>query len=496
MTKKISSLFAFMLLWLCSFAYAADQASAFISAQIASHPNKTGVYVLDKGEDALIARAWLADYAKQTIEVQYFIWSADNIGILASEALLRAADRGVKVRVIVDDLLIKAPDQTLLALAMHPNIDIRIYNPLHSVGVPFYKRALNVITDFRGVNQRMHDKTFIIDGEIAITGGRNMAAEYFDYNHAYNFRDRDVLLLGKDVALIESSFNRFWKSPLSIQVENLVDGIGVFKKNVRVEDNQIKQIYRSLHDYAQSQTNFSPYLRTLISNVPSAFNAISKQVTWTDITVISDLPGKNTHAGLEGGGQSTLALVKLVNDAQQQIIIQSPYLVMSAAAISLFQSAIDRGIKVQINTNSLAATDNIQAFSGYRNQRHQLLKMGINIYEYKPNPSIKKSLIAASVLAQKRFPTFAIHAKTMVIDSDTVFIGTFNFDPRSENLNTEIGVVIHNADLAKTVENAIKTDMLPENSWNTATENPDQYVSFAKRSKVRFLQILPIKALL
>ena len=496
MTKKISSLFAFMLLWLCSFAYAADQASAFISAQIASHPNKTGVYVLDKGEDALIARAWLADYAKQTIEVQYFIWSEDNIGTLASEALLRAADRGVKVRVIVDDLLINAPDQTLLALALHPNIDIRIYNPVHSVGVPFYKRALNVITDFRGVNQRMHDKTFIVDGEIALTGGRKMATEYFDYNHAYNFRDRDVLLLGKDVALIKSSFNRFWKSPLSIQVENLVDGIRLFHKNVQVEDNQIKQIYRSLHDYAQSQTNFSPYLRTLISNVPSAFNAISKQVTWTDITVISDLPGKNTHAGLKGGGQSTLALVKLVNDAQQQIIIQSPYLVMSAAAISLFQSAIDRGIKVQINTNSLAATDNIQVFSGYRNQRHQLLKMGINIYEYKPNPSIKKSLIAASVLTQKRFPTFAIHAKTMVIDTETVFIGTFNFDPRAENLNTEIGVVIHNADLAKTVENAIKTDMLPENSWNTATENPDQYVSFAKRSKVRFLQILPIKALL
>ena len=503
MSKKISRLSCVFLLWLwlytfaCSFAYATDQAGAFITAQIALHPNKTGVYILDKGEDALIARAWLADYAKQTIEVQYFIWSADNIGILASEALLRAADRGVKVRVIVDDLLIKAPDQTLLALAMHPNIDIRIYNPVHSVGVPFYKRALNVITDFRGVNQRMHDKTFIIDGEIAITGGRNMAAEYFDYNHAYNFRDRDVLLLGKDVALIESSFNRFWKSPLSIQVENLVDGIGVFQKNVQVEDDQVKQIYQSLNDYAQLKSNFSEHLRGMISNIPNAFNAISKQVIWTDVTIISDIPGKNNaHAGLEGGGQSTLALVKLVNDAQRQIIIQSPYLVMSVAAISLFQSAIDRGVKVQINTNSLAATDNIQAFSGYRNQRNQLLKMGINIYEYKPNPSIKKRLIAASVLAQKRSPTFAIHAKTMVIDSDTVFIGTFNLDPRSENLNTEIGVVIHNPDLAKSVENAIKIDMLPENSWNTATDNPDQYVSFAKRSKVRFLQMLPIKALL
>ena len=500
MTKKISRLTFVVSLWLCcfacSFVFAADQASAFITAQIASHPNKTGVYVLDKGEDALIARAWLADYAKQTIEVQYFIWSDDNIGTLASEALLRAADRGVKVRVIVDDLLIKAPDQTLLALALHPNIDIKIYNPQHSVGVPFHKKLLNIVTDFRGVNQRMHDKTFIVDGAIAITGGRNMATEYFDYNHSYNFRDRDVLLLGKDVALIESSFNRFWKSPLSAKVENLYDGIGIFQKNVQVEDTQVKQIYQSLHDYAQSQTNFSAHLRNMISHIPNVFNGISKQVIWTNVTVISDLPGKNTTTGLDGGGQSTLALVKLVNEAQKQIIIQSPYLVMSDNAITLFQSAIKRGVKVQINTNSLAATDNIQAFSGYRNQREQLLKMGVSIYEYKPSPLIKKQLIAASILAEKRSPKFAIHAKTMVIDSETVFIGTFNFDPRSENLNTEIGVVIHNPDLAKSVENAIKTDMLPDNSWNAATDNPDQYVSLGKRSKVRFLQMLPLKALL
>ncbi len=234
----------------------------------------------------------------------------------------------------------------------------------------------------------------------------------------------------------------------------------------------------------------------MISNIPNTFNAISKQIIWTEVSVISDLPGKNTVAGLDGGGQSTLALVKLVNEAQKQIIIQSPYLVMSDKAVSLFQSAIKRGVKVYINTNSLAATDNIQAFSGYRNQREQLLKMGVRIYEYKPNPLIKKQLIAASVLAEKRSPKFAIHAKTMVIDSETVFIGTFNFDPRSENLNTEIGVVIHNSVLANSVENAIKTDMLPENSWNAANDNPDQYVSLTKRSKVRFLQMLPLKALL
>ncbi|MFZ2162899.1 MAG: phospholipase D-like domain-containing protein [Sideroxyarcus sp.] len=142
----------------------ADEAMTLIDKQIEAHPGESGVYVLDTGEEALLARAWLADHAERSIEVQYFIWSADNIGILAAEALLRAAERGVKVRIIVDDLMIDAPDESLLALAHHPNIDIRIYNPKNSVGVPLQKRVLNVATDFRGVNQRMHDKTFIVDG--------------------------------------------------------------------------------------------------------------------------------------------------------------------------------------------------------------------------------------------------------------------------------------------------------------------------------------------
>jgi putative cardiolipin synthase len=149
---------------------------AFIDDEIAAHPGSTGALVLDTGADALQARAWLADHAEQSIEVQYFIWSTDNIGTLAAEALLRAADRGVRVRVIVDDLLIDAPDKSLLALAKHPNIDIRIYNPKHSVGTPLHKRALNVVTDFRGVNQRMHDKTFMVDGKVVLSEAEMLRA--------------------------------------------------------------------------------------------------------------------------------------------------------------------------------------------------------------------------------------------------------------------------------------------------------------------------------
>lgn len=470
---------------------------AFIDEQLNAHANQSGVYVLDKGEDALFARAWLADHAEKSIEVQYFIWSTDNIGILASEALLRAADRGVKVRVIVDDLLIDAPDKSLLALAKHPNIEIHIYNPQHSVGTPFYKRLMNVAVNFRGVNQRMHDKTFIVDGKVAITGGRNMAEEYFDYNKKYNFRDRDALLLGDVAKDMQASFERFWASPLSAPVEDLYNGLGLMQKHVTVKDDEIQKIYRNLHDYAASPENFSPENHKAINETPKAFAALTEKIQWASVQFISDTPGKNNDKFLMGGGGlTTQKLAQLVDSAQEQIVIQSPYLVMSSQAKKLFQAALKRGVKVRINTNSLASTDNIQAFSGYRNQRDQLVKMGVEIYEYKPDPQIKQKLLLHVLPKASKPPVFAIHAKTMVVDTKTVFIGTFNFDPRSQNLNTEVGVIVQNESLAKNVQSAIEEDMQAENSWNAATDNPDQYATGAKRRKVAVLQLTPLKPLL
>ncbi|MBU0621048.1 MAG: phospholipase D family protein [Gammaproteobacteria bacterium] len=475
----------------------AEEAMTLIDRQLAAHPGQTGVYVLDTGEEALLARAWLADHARQTIEVQYFIWSADNIGILAAEALLRAAERGVKVRILVDDLMIDAPDKSLLALALHPNIDIRIYNPQSSVGVPVQKRVLNVATDFRGINQRMHDKTFIVDSKIAITGGRNMADEYFDYNHEYNFRDRDALILGQTAQAMRDSFELFWDNELSAPVESLYDGIGLMQKNVKVGDDEVAAVYRELHGYADNPQNFAPEVRAAIEAVPTSFAALTRQMVWGQVEFISDTPGKNDNRfRLGGGGMTTAALAKLVDSAQQSITIQSPYLVLSDEAIELFRNAIARGVKIRINTNSLASSDNLQASSGYRNQRAALLKMGMNIYEYRPDPAVRKKLLKSAISDKIAPPIFALHAKTMVVDSCIAFIGTFNLDPRSENLNTEVGVIVRDATLARAVESAIETDMQPENSWNAATDDPDRHVSFFKRSRVRFWQLLPIKPLL
>jgi cardiolipin synthase C len=476
---------------------AVDAPMAYIDGQIAAHPGQSGAYVLERGEEALLARAWLADHARRSIEVQYFIWSTDNVGILASEALLRAAERGVRVRVIVDDLLIDAPDKSLLALARHPNIEIRIYNPKHSVGVPLHKRVLNVFSDFRGVNQRMHNKTFIVDGEIAITGGRNMADEYYDYDHEYNFRDRDVLLLGAAVKSMQASFERFWGSPLSRPVQDLYNGLGVIKKHVSVGDEERQQVYRYLHDYAKSPDNFAPEVHAAIDAMPDAFPALARQVIWGDMRFISDEPGKNENRfRLGGGGLTTEALARLLEDARDHVVIQSPYLVLSGEAMKLFRRTVARGVRVRISTNSLASTDNLPAFGGYRAQRKRLLKMGLEIHEFRPDPADERQLMQRYAAVKGKVPVFALHAKTLVVDSKIVFIGTFNLDPRSENLNTEAGVIIRNAALARAVEATIETDMQPANSWNPASDNPDQYVSWFKRGKVRFWQLLPIKPLL
>jgi putative cardiolipin synthase len=474
-----------------------SDASALIDAELAAHPGQTGSYILEKGEESLLARAWLVDQARESIEVQYFIWSTDNIGILASEALLRAAERGVQVRVIVDDLLVDAPDRTLLALARHPNVGIRIYNPQHSVGVPLHKRLLNIATDFRGVNQRMHDKTFIVDGRFAITGGRNMADEYYDYDHAYNFRDRDALVLGAVVPAIRASFERFWASPLSVPVEELYDGFGLMQKNVSVRDAEVQAVYRELHDYAAQPANFAPEVRAAIEAVPGAFPRLAAGMAWGRVDFISDPPGKNgRRLFLDGGGLSTAALARLLGEAKEEVLIQSPYVVLSDPALELFRELRARGVRIRISTNSLASTDNLQAFSGYRSQRRQLLRLGLELHEYRPYPAIQQDVMQRYGILREKSPVFAIHAKTLVVDRQVLYVGTYNLDPRSENLNTEVGVIIHHEGQARAVAAALEADMAPENSWNAASDDPDRFVGRGKRARVRFWQTLPLKPLL
>ena len=341
-----------------------------------AHPNKSGAYIFEKGEEALLARAWLTDHAIDTIDVQYFIWSTDNIGILAAEALLRAAERGVKVRALVDDLLIDAPDKVMLALNAHPNIEIRIYNPKHTVGTTALGRLFHLVFSFRSFNQRMHDKTFTVDGEVSITGGRNMADEYFDYDHAYNFRDRDILLIGNVVRDVQNNFDSFWDFHLVAPVEKLLN-----YASHTVSPEECERIYSELHGYGRDPVNFEPKVRTALYTLHHKFPMLVERLIWEDITFTSDLPGKNSGSSLSGGGETTRALIEALSEAKESVIIQSPYLIMPDGGIDFFKSLVQRGVEVKISTNSLASTDNLQAFSGYFKQRSDILAAGVEVYE-------------------------------------------------------------------------------------------------------------------
>jgi putative cardiolipin synthase len=335
----------------------------------------------------------------------------------------------------------------------------------------------------------MHNKTFIVDDRVVITGGRNIADEYFDYDHEYNFRDRDVLLIGGVTKDVVTSFDNFWNSPISREVTTLIDTTN-YKLNAAEK-------FEMLHQYACDSTNFWPQVREKIKNIPHAFDAIQRSgaLQWVDSVVfVSDIPGKNDGSkGLKGGGNTTTALINLVKQAKTAVVIQSPYLVTTDLGKKLFGEAIQRSVSVKIMTNSLASTDNLQAFGGYQRDRKKLLKAGVKIYEYRPDAAIRYKIMTGALQKTINYaPVFGLHAKSMVIDGKITVIGTFNLDPRSANLNTECVTIIYSEKIAQDVLKGIEEEMKPENCWETTLDfNPDEKAGLKKNLKLKPMKLIP-----
>lgn len=450
---------------------------------------KTGVYVLEDGGGAMVTRAWLTEYAEKTIDIQYFIFAMDNVGLIACDYLVRAADRGVKVRLLIDDIMVDADVQDILTLNSHENISIKVYNPGVNLGKNIFSKLGKFATDFRSANQRMHNKTFIVDDKVVITGGRNIADEYFDYDHEYNFRDRDVLLLGKETKDVNVSFGKFWDSQYSVPISDLID---------ELPDNiTAKNRFDKLHEYACNPDNFWPQVREKIKNLPNAFPLIKKSgaLIWVDdVEFASDEPGKNDgNSGLGGGGITTSKLLRLVENAKSTIDIQSPYLITSELSRDLFKAATKRGVKIRILTNSLASTDNLDAFAGYQSDRKKLLETGVRIFEFRPDAAERKRIMTGELQASIDYqPVFGLHAKSMIVDGEITVIGTFNLDPRSANLNTECLAIIHSEEVTQRVLQGMNEEFKPENAWETTLQfNPDSEVNTLKRVKTWTRKILP-----
>jgi cardiolipin synthase C len=448
----------------------------------ASHSKKeTGLHLLEDGGGALAARGWLTRKALQSIDIQYFIFSSDQVGLIALQELINAAQRGVKVRLLVDDLLHHGDAQILLAADTVENLDIRIYNPTINIGRSLTNKLVKVATDFRAVNQRMHNKTFIVDDEIVITGGRNVADEYFDFSLEYNFRDRDLLMIQGATAQVKQSFDTFWDHRLSVKLSDLLD---------QQSTALTTKVLRQLKHLSCDPHRFWPEVQQRIANIPVRFLQLREQgyLTWVkEVEFVSDLPGKNDGSqGLGGGGLSTDALIKLVDEATESIYIQTPYLVTTDLGKGLFKRAVDRGVKVKILTNSLSTTDSFPAFASYRSDREALIKLGIEVYESKPHNEAWSKMMT-SELTQRlsslaMLPMVGLHAKSMVIDGQTIMVGTFNLDPRSANLNTECIVIAHDQAQAQRLQKIMVREINDQNAWRIKLgSDPDHNASFSNR---------------
>lgn len=464
-----------------------ESLATFIAPYERKLQQQTAVYVLEQGSEAMMSRAWLTDHAEHSIDIQYFIFSIDNVGLIATDHLVRAAERGVKVRVLVDDIMLEAQGYELLMLAAHENISIKIYNPNANVGKNLINKLAALTTDFHGFNQRMHNKVFLVDGKIAITGGRNIADEYFGFDHSYNFRDRDVFLAGQVIGSIETSFAQYWASDLSVPVQQLVD------------DNPYTSNpdFSTLHSYACNPENFHPDIRRGIAQVPHTFNELmtaGKFVFLDKVEYIADAPGKNDKSAFLSGGSITRSkLIELAQSAKDNMLIQTPYLVTTKDDRKFLKQLVDKGISIKILTNSLASNDNLEAFSGYQRNRKALLKTGVEIYEFKPDAKIRQQVMSEHM--HKRLantPIFGLHAKTMTIDNDITVIGTYNFDPRSAHLNTESLVIIHSDNITRDVNSIMIEEMAADNAWRISKEfNPDDQVELSKRIGVKIRRIVP-----
>jgi putative cardiolipin synthase len=466
---------------------------------VAANPGKSGIYPLSSGRDAFAARVVLAAHADRTLDVQYYIWRADTTGQLLVEALWRAAERGVRVRMLLDDANVKGLDATVAALDAHPNIEVRLFNPFANRGM----RLLEAIGDFSRINHRMHNKAFIADNQAAIVGGRNVGDEYFDAGSPVGFADLDVVAVGPVVKEASDEFDRYWNSESAYPVASLIaPAPPEASTSLREQWETLRQEPRS-HDYLEAVRETELVQRLLEGRLG---------LEWAPAQIVADDPRKVLlpAAEIEKGVLSRLE--HAMGRTMRELDLVSPYFVPGKEGTRELRALAGRGVQVRVLTNALAATDVGPVHAGYSKYREDLLRGGIRIYELKPG---------ANVLKRDRQPdkgigssSSSLHAKTFGSDRNRIFVGSFNLDPRSANLNTEMGIVIDSAVLATRLSETLDT-AIPLEAYElrlAATGSGLQWVertaegemvhttepesSLLRRIWVRFLSILPIEWLL
>ena len=414
---------------------------------VGQNPEHCGIHPLPEGLDAFAARYLLISLAEKTLDIQYYIWENDMSGRLLFSAVLEAAEHGVRVRLLLDDNNTLGLDRTLNELNRHPNIEVRLFNPFSFRSL----RLLGYLTDFARLNRRMHNKSFTVDGAACIVGGRNVGDKYFGAGDEPLFSDLDVLAIGPVVSEVAQDFDRYWQCR----------SVAPFSAVVNTDTENDSDSAVSLPQAWQDSPQVESYLRRLReSTFVTSLEERSLPFTWARTRLLSDDPRK----GLGRAKTKNLLpqrLLSVVGSPQQQLDIISAYFVPTRAGVAQLLGLVRKGVRIAILTNSLAANDVSVVHAGYAKWRKKLLRHGIALYELKPHNPPHGALHDRGLTGNSGS---SLHAKTFSVDAKTVFIGSFNFDPRSAVLNTEMGLVIDSASLATRIHENLVIN-LREHAW-------------------------------
>lgn len=411
--------------------------------QMEAHPGLSGVVLLQAGPDAFASRYLLAEAAEQTIDARYYIWQNDASGIVLLDALRRAAERGVRVRLLVDDNGIDGLDQVLASLEALDSFEVRLFNPFTFR----HPKMASYLFDFPRLNRRMHNKSFTVDGVATIVGGRNIGDIYFERGGETHYFDLDVLAVGDAAADVSEDFDAYWSSassyPISLFVSPPEDGIATLDRALaRAQSNHESRTYNET-------LATSAFVRGMIDH--------TLEPEWVEMTLVSDNPAKGLGRLTNHDDLMIGQLAGMVGSAQSSIDLISAYFVPGKRLVGDLSAAARNGVRVRTMTNSLEATDVLLVHAGYLGTRDELIESGVEMLELK---SGREQLAQTDDFGILGSSTTSLHAKTFIIDDERIFIGSFNFDPRSAHLNCEMGFLIESPAISMFVSRQIDENYL------------------------------------
>jgi putative cardiolipin synthase len=468
---------------------------AFIAEAAPADETLSGVDLLSDPSKAFRARFAIAGLAEKTLDMQYYLWKGDLAGQLLMWRALEAADRGVRVRFLIDDIFHAGRDEAYAVLNTHPNFEVRVFNPMADRGMA---RNLNFLANKRYLNHRMHNKIFLADNAAAVMGGRNIGNDYFGIDTKANFFDLDVLTTGQGAREAGAAFDEYWNSKHAVPIDVLQHK----KYTTEDLDDHRKKLQESL-----SKTDAVPYMVAMEGKeIREAMERWRSELIWTEAHVIVDPLER-----FEGQGESAIAeaMQDHIHDINREFLAESAYLIPSKEGLRTMKALVDRGVRVRLLTNSLMSNNHITAHSGYMKYRKPMLEAGVELHELRADAALREHFKAND--RNNEVPA-GIHTKSFVIDGEQALIGSFNFDPRSRDLNSEIGLAISSEEFAQQVVTVMNRDFDPENSYrlylneqgklrwelknpdgSTTTFTHDPGASIWKRMGARFMSWLPIE---